>query len=285
MQKGREIMDKDFLNFYKTTKHMNIIITNECNRNCPFCIAKKNSNNSNYKYISMENIEKAINFAKSENLETIALSGGEPTLHPNIMEIVKKIKQTNCQLALYTNYDFKDKVEILDGLIDYIFISYYGQAMPNPHTFKKSKIIMTILLLKNYFKTIKDLDDFIEKYKDTAILLFSVPVNVNDYCEEQTVDFLDEIDKCNEENDFLPDGTIIQKYKNCIIRRPDLQKAFIEIDSYSYKMRLDGKISHFYSEGTEKLSEITNIELRNELLSTHNPKTRKAIFDKYKSLQ
>ncbi|MDE6141444.1 MAG: hypothetical protein K2G03_02465, partial [Bacilli bacterium] len=121
-------------------------------------------------------------------------------------------------------------------------------------------------------------------YKDTAILLFSVPVNVNDYCEEQTIDFLDEIDKYNDTPDSLPDGTIIQKYKHCIIKRPDLPKAFIEIDSYSYKMRLDGKISHFYSEGTEKLSKITNISLRNELLSTHNPKARKAIFDKYKYL-
>ena len=285
MLKGKGIMDKDFLNFYKTTKHMNIIVTNECNRNCPFCIAKKNPNNSNYKYISMENIENAISFIKRENIATIALSGGEPTLHPNITEIVKKLRQTNCQLALYTNYDFKDKVLNLDGLIDYIFISYYGQDMPNHHTFKKSKVIMTILLLKNYFKTINDLDDFIERYKDTAILLFSVPVNVNDYCEEQTIDFLDEIDKYNEKQESLPDGTIIQKYQNCIIRRPDLKKAFIEIDSYSYKMRLDGKISHFYSEGTEKLSEITNIDLRNELLSTHNPKARKAIFDKYKSQQ
>ncbi|MDE6142265.1 MAG: radical SAM protein, partial [Bacilli bacterium] len=110
-------MNEDFLNFYKTTKHFNIIVTNKCNRNCPFCIAKKNSNNGNYTYIAMENIENAMSFIKTENIETIALPGGEPTLHPNIIEIAKKIKQTNCQLALYTNYDFKDKVEDLDGLI------------------------------------------------------------------------------------------------------------------------------------------------------------------------
>ena len=278
-------MNEEFLNFYKTTKHLNIITTNECNRNCPFCIAKKNSNNSNYKYISMENIENAINFIQNENIESIALSGGEPTLHPNIVKIAKVIKKTNAKLALYTNYDFPEKVQSLDGLFDYIFISYYAQTMPNTEDFKKSKIVITILLLKNYFKTIKDLDNFIEQYKDRATLIFSVPVNVNDYCEEQTVDFLDDIDKCNTEQESLPDGTIIQKYKNCIIKRPDLPKSFIEIDSYSYKMRLDGKISHFYSEGTEKLSKITNISLRNELLSTHNPKTRKAIFDKYKNIQ
>lgn len=270
--------------FYKTTKHMNIIVTNNCNRNCPFCIAKKNSNTSNYKYIPLENIDKALNFAKKEDIKTIALSGGEPTLHPNILKIAKTINSNNYKLAIYTNFDFKDKVLALDGLVDFIFISYYGQEMPKPKDFKKSQIIITILLLKNHFKTIQDLDNFIEKYNDTAILLFSVPVNVNDYCEEQTVDFLEELDKQNMNQESLPDGTIIQKYKNCLVRRPDLPKAFIELDSYSFKMRLDGKISHFYSEGTEKLSEISNIDLRNELLSTHNPKERKAIFDKYKNM-
>lgn len=275
-------MNEDFLNFYKTTKHMNIIVTNNCNRHCPFCIAKKNSNNSNNNYISLKNIEKAIDFAKSENIETIALSGGEPTLHPNIFKIAENIHANNFKLALYTNYDFQEKVKDLDGLVDYIFISYYGQEMPKREYFKKSQIVITILLLKNYFKTIKDLDNFIEKYKDTAILLFSVPVNVNDYCEEQTVDFLDLLD--NDTQEHLPDGTIIQKYKNCLIKRPDLKKAFIEIDSYSYKMRLDGNISRFYSEGTEKLANITNVPLRNELLSTHNPKERKAIFEKYKTM-
>ena len=272
-------MDEDFLKFYKTTKHINIIGTNECNRQCPFCIAKKNSSSGNGKYISLNYVNKAIDFAKDKGIETFAISGGEPTLHPEILEIADAIHANNYKLALYTNYDFKERVLSLDGMVDYIFISYYKQEMPKPTDFKKSKVVITVLLLKNYF------DDFIDKYKDTAILLFSVPVNVNDYCEEQTVDFLEELDSLNKEMESLPDGTIIQKYKNCLVRRPDLPKAFIEIESYSYKMRLDGKISHFYSEGTEKLSEITNVALRNELLSTHNPKERKAIFEKYKAMK
>ena len=230
----------------------------------------------------MENIKNALDFAKAEHIETIAISGGEPTLHPDIIKIASTLHKGNCKLAIYTNYDFKDKVKSLDGLIDYIFISYYGQTMPNPNDFKKSKLVITVLLLKNYFKTIEDLDAFIERYKDTAILLFSVPTDINDYCEEQTVDFLEQINKSNPNTEYLPDGTIIQKYKNYIVKRPDLPKAFIKIDSYSYKMRLDGKISRFYSDGTKKISEITNKALRDELLSTHNPRKRKAIFDKYK---
>ena len=48
-------------------------------------------------------------------------------------------------------------------------------------------------------------------------------------------------------------------------------------------MRLDGKISHFYTQGTENISKIQDIDLRNALLSTYNPKTRRAIIDEFNS--
>lgn len=154
--------------------------------------------------------------------------------------------------------------------------------MPKQEELKNSQLIMTILLLKEYFKTIQDLDKFIDTYRKDAILLFNVPVNVNDYCEKQTCSFLNEISKQNYLPMTLPDGTIIQIYNGCIVKRTDLPKMFVQIDSYSYKMRLDGRISHFYSESTEKISEIENISLRNELLSTHNAKTRQMILNRYK---
>lgn len=81
---------------------------------------------------------------------------------------------------------------------------------------------------------------------------------------------------------FLPDGTVLEIYKGCLIKRTDLPKAFIDLDTYSYKMRLDGNISKFYSEATERISQIEDITLRNALLSTHNPKERKKILASYK---
>lgn len=98
-------------NFYGTTKHMNVIVTNQCNRNCPFCIAKKNTNKTKNVYLSLEYIEKAIDFAKKEDIKTIALTGGEPTLHPHIIEIAEMFHQNGFDLALYTNYDFPETVK------------------------------------------------------------------------------------------------------------------------------------------------------------------------------
>lgn len=110
-----------------------------------------------------------------------------------------------------------------------------------------------------------------------------MPVNVNDYFEEQTCDFLDEISKKSYLPLTLPDGTIVELYHGCPIKRTDLPKAFVQIDTYSYKMRLDGTISHFYTQSTEDISKIQDIPLRNALLSTHNAKTRKAILEDFNS--
>lgn len=269
---------------FGTTKHMNVILTNQCNRNCPFCIARKNtSKTKNLSFLSLSNVEKAIAFCKRENIRTIALTGGEPTLHPNILEIAKMFHVNGFDVSIYTNYDFSEKVKMLDGIVNWIFVSYYGQKMPRQAEFENSQIVITTLLLKNYFKTIIDLDDFIYRYKQMAYLLFNVPVNVNDYCEEQTCDFLEEISKKSYLPLTLPDGTIIQLYNGCPIKRTDLPKAFIQLDTYSYKMRLDGEISHFYTQGTENISKIQDVALRNALLATHNPKTRRAIIDEFNS--
>jgi len=269
--------------FFGTTKHMNVILTNQCNRNCPFCIAQKNTNKTKNSFLSLSNVEKAIDFCKQEDIKTIALTGGEPTLHPNILEIAKMFRSNGFDVAIYTNYDFSEIVKKLDGIVNRIFVSYYGQEMPRQTNFESSQIIITTLLLKNYFDTIADLDDFIYKYRQMACLLFTVPVNVNDYCEEQTCEFLEEISNKSYLPLTLPDGTIIQLYNGCPIKRTDLPKAFVQLDTYSYKMRLDGEISHFYTQGTENIAKIQDVALRNALLSTHNPKTRRAIIDEFNS--
>lgn len=267
----------------KTTKHLNVILTNKCNRMCPGCIAKKNTSKTKDTFLSLSNVEKAIEFGKQEGIKTVALTGGEPTLHPNVLKIAKMFRFNGFDVAIYTNYDFPEKVKALDGIVNRVFASYYGQKMPTQSEFSFSQIIITTLLLKNYFKTITDLDNFIYKYRQTTSLLFTVPVNVNDYCEENTCDFLDEISKKSYLPLTLPDGTIMQLYNGCPIKRTDLPKAFINLDTYSYKMRLDGEISHFYTKGTENISKIQDVTLRNALLATHNPKVRKSIMEEFKA--
>lgn len=65
-----------------------IEITNQCNLKCPICYA----NSGKSEFLSLEEIDKILsNYVELENgdAEILQISGGEPTVHPEIIEIIK----------------------------------------------------------------------------------------------------------------------------------------------------------------------------------------------------
>lgn len=74
-----------------------INITSLCNNNCKFCKKPKNVTSSN------EEIAKKVEEAKKNNAKMIVLSGGEPTVHKSIFEIVEYIKNQGLEVKLNTN--------------------------------------------------------------------------------------------------------------------------------------------------------------------------------------
>jgi molybdenum cofactor biosynthesis enzyme MoaA len=89
----------------KTLDYMSVVITHVCDRNCPFCIDAYRGRNE---FIKDNVVEKAILFAKDKNIKDILLVGGEPLLHPNIINIAKNFKNNNFNVVLTTNYTNKD---------------------------------------------------------------------------------------------------------------------------------------------------------------------------------
>lgn len=68
-----------------------IEITEDCNISCPTCYAKA----GNKKHLSLDKIEKMMDFLQDSeynNAEILQISGGEPTIHPNIIEILQMAK-------------------------------------------------------------------------------------------------------------------------------------------------------------------------------------------------
>ena len=100
-----------------------LIITSRCNFNCPYC--RGTDINGKKGDMSFEDIKKVIDFWASEKIQNIRLSGGEPTIHPDILEIVKYIKETCTDIkhiAISTNgYSSLDlyKELIENGVNDY----------------------------------------------------------------------------------------------------------------------------------------------------------------------
>ncbi|MFC1611607.1 radical SAM protein, partial [Myxococcota bacterium] len=65
----------------------NLIITNACNLSCPFCFASEYrvSEPSRVSQMSVEELQTQIGFA---GVDTVRFCGGEPTLHPDFVEML-----------------------------------------------------------------------------------------------------------------------------------------------------------------------------------------------------
>ena len=77
-------------------------IIQKCPNNCIFCSSKSNYKQNNI--IDFETIKRTIDFFMANGgIQEISLSGGEPLLHPNIIDIVKYCHDLSIYTTLYTS--------------------------------------------------------------------------------------------------------------------------------------------------------------------------------------
>lgn len=69
-----------------------LIITSRCNFNCPYC--RGTDINGEKRDMTFDEIKKVVDFFAVNEIKNVRLSGGEPTVHRDIVEIVKYIKST-----------------------------------------------------------------------------------------------------------------------------------------------------------------------------------------------
>lgn len=263
-----------------------IILTKECNRNCAFCIDRPNRKYyKNYKsFIEIEIVKDILKFANENNIKTIALNGGEPTLHPQVVEIAKMIKESGYFLKIFTNYDFPEVVKQLDGIVDIIRISYYGpMQLPNQKDFK-SKITLKIMLTKETFPTLQDLIDFINKHRsDFYDIKIHTLMQNNDYSINAQVDYLDFLTKHyplkrNEKGDYYHDFMGFQ------IEREDLSNIDYDIEQRIYKAHMDGTISHYFEEDHYEIGELDQDLIYTKILRAHrNAQYRENVKQAYEN--
>lgn len=82
-----------------------ISITQKCNLNCPYC--HKEGQIESEKELSLEEISKIIKSASELGIKKIKITGGEPLLRKDIVDIIKIIK----------NNDFEDVSLVTNGLL------------------------------------------------------------------------------------------------------------------------------------------------------------------------
>lgn len=83
-------------------KEIDLNVTNRCNANCLFCSYKAGKGYDNE--LTKKEIFQIIDQAKSLGVEDLHLTGGEPTLRDDLVEIVQYASSTsNCHLRLISN--------------------------------------------------------------------------------------------------------------------------------------------------------------------------------------
>lgn len=75
-------------------------VTNECLQGCIHCSSCAST--QNYDYIQLNNLYDLIDQSIDLGLRSFTISGGEPMLYPDLLSLIKYIKERNLVFSLYT---------------------------------------------------------------------------------------------------------------------------------------------------------------------------------------
>jgi len=88
---------------------MNLIITDQCNRSCPYCFAGRkvvypgHKKGAQFNAISMQAVDWYLDFNLRSGINDLKLLGGEPSLHPRLSDIVIKGLDRGMRITMFTN--------------------------------------------------------------------------------------------------------------------------------------------------------------------------------------
>jgi GTP 3',8-cyclase len=111
-------MEKEKIHLFNKDK-LRIAITNTCNLSCFYCHNEGQELNCNAKFLPLSYIKDMTNWLLKNNIRVdyINITGGEPLLHPDILEIVKELTKLTNKIRLNTNATLLNK-ELIDKLKD-----------------------------------------------------------------------------------------------------------------------------------------------------------------------
>lgn len=92
---------------YKKPLEIRLQLTTRCNYDCEFCFNKQSLQNLGFgqsgKDLPKETAKKIISKIFEEGIEEVRFTGGEPLLHPNIIELLSLAKKNGLSTTLNTN--------------------------------------------------------------------------------------------------------------------------------------------------------------------------------------
>jgi organic radical activating enzyme len=200
--------------------------------------------------MSLETLAKTLGFAKEHDVKTICLLGGEPTLHPDILEMARMVKEQGFNLVMTTNFDNLEALYTLDPYVDSFNLSYYGQKeFPDLARFQHANLTVTALIYRTgLLSTREKLDAYIDKYGDKYVLRFGLLSNINEFTEKNhKVDYLDDLSDCTWV--VLLNQIAGCYYRGHLIKRSDI--VLNHMVDRAWKGHVDGRVNQSWDENGE----------------------------------
>ena len=172
-----------------------ILVTNECNLKCEFCVAE-NFVREQGKFIDIENLQ--LEEIANQGVKFITLSGGEPTLYPDLHKLTHKLKESNLFDGICIITNFTKPENLVKCVEDFSFIRVSLGVYKNKNTLDKinkfiqenptAEVRVQVLLSDLGFSTIEDLQWLRENLDDRVTIACSTLRLSNNWCREHQAD-------------------------------------------------------------------------------------------------
>ncbi|MDF2533386.1 MAG: hypothetical protein K0Q65_2967 [Clostridia bacterium] len=153
-----------------------IEVTNKCNLRCPLCYADAGDG----EFLALDHIEKMMNFlqdSERNQAEILQISGGEPTLHPDIISILKMAKAKKFKYVMLNTNGIRiaEDEEFVKELQQFVggFEVYLQFDGFKPATYQK-------LRGEDVFSKKQKAVDCLGKHKIPTTLVSSISAGIND---------------------------------------------------------------------------------------------------------
>lgn len=83
----------------------NLALCTRCNQDCPYCftIDHQTATGTEQDLLALDDLDLRLDFLKRSAISQVRLMGGEPTLHPQFVEIVERARQADFKLLVFSN--------------------------------------------------------------------------------------------------------------------------------------------------------------------------------------
>ncbi len=179
---------------------LRLAITNSCNLSCFYCHNEGQKIDCKANFISLQYVKELCKWFRDNEVyvESVNLTGGEPLLHPKLINIIDEISTITDEIRINTNGTLLTK-ELIDTLVEHkvfelkigIDSLYAEQTKPNIYTknLDINEIIDMIKYANNYMRVILNtvvtkfnydkIDDIIEFARKTGIPRIKI-IKLND---------------------------------------------------------------------------------------------------------